>query len=103
MARENSRAWRYNEASATCGSTYAGACFMVRDHRAATRGKRRSWVILVFGVSHSSGIFLWLWSPISSINVQQFDPVAFGWRRHGTAVCSSQHRVVVSLYAPGLG
>src|SRR5262245_24049852 len=26
-----------------------------------------------------------------------------GWRCHGTAICASQHRMVVSLYAPALG
>jgi hypothetical protein len=43
----------------------------VRDHRVATRGRRRSWRL----VSLSPSIFLWTPLPTSAINVHQFDPV----------------------------
>ena len=43
----------------------------VRDHRVATRGRRRSWRL----VSLSPRIFLWTQLPTSAINVHQFDPV----------------------------
>ena len=43
----------------------------VRDHRVATRGRRRSWR----SVSLSPSIFLWTQSHSSAINVHQSDPV----------------------------
>ena len=39
-------------------------CTKVRDHRVATRSRRRSWR----SVSLSSSIFLWTWSPLSAIH-----------------------------------
>jgi len=43
---------------------YGVRTFVVRDHRGATRSRRRSWR----SVSLSLSIFLWTWSPLAAIH-----------------------------------